>query len=29
MNVIYNGDSNIYRYDPRGYFGGRYDTDSR
>ena len=23
------GDSNTYGYDPRGYFGGRYDADSR
>ena len=29
MNVICFGDSNTYGYDPRGYFGGRYDTDSR
>lgn len=25
MNVICYGDSNTYGYDPRGYFGGRYD----
>lgn len=29
MNVICFGDSNTYGYDPRGYFGGRYDRDSR
>ena len=29
MNVICFGDSNTYGYDPRGYFGGRYDPDSR
>ena len=29
MNVICFGDSNTYGYDPRGYFGGRYDADSR
>ena len=29
MNVIAFGDSNTYGYDPRGYFGGRYDADSR
>ena len=29
MNVICFGDSNTYGYDPRGYFGGRYDGDSR
>lgn len=29
MNVICFGDSNTYGYDPRGYFGGRYDNDSR
>lgn len=29
MNIICFGDSNTYGYDPRGYFGGRYDTDSR
>ena len=29
MNVICFGDSNTYGYDPRGYFGGRYDTDCR
>jgi len=23
------GDSNTYGYDPRGYFGGRYDADNR
>lgn len=28
MNVICYGDSNTYGYDPRGYFGGRYDADS-
>lgn len=29
MNVICFGDSNTYGHDPRGYFGGRYDPDSR
>ena len=29
MNIICFGDSNTYGYDPRGYFGGRYDTDCR
>ena len=29
MNVICFGDSNTYGYDPRGYFGGRYDGDNR
>ena len=29
MNVICFGDSNTYGYDPRGYFGGRYQADSR
>ena len=29
MNVICFGNSNTYGYDPRGYFGGRYDADSR
>ena len=29
MNVICFGDSNTYGYDPRCYFGGRYDADSR
>ena len=29
MNVICFGDSNTYGYDPHGYFGGRYDADSR
>ena len=29
MNVICFGDSNTYGYDPRGYFGVRYDADSR
>ena len=29
VNVICFGDSNTYGYDPRGYFGGRYDADSR
>ena len=29
MNVICFGDSNTYGYDPRDYFGGRYDGDSR
>lgn len=29
MNVICFVDSNTYGYDPQGYFGGRYDADSR
>ena len=29
MNVLCYGDSNTYGYDPRGYFGGRYDAGSR
>ncbi len=29
MEVICFGDSNTYGYNPRGYFGGRYDADSR
>ena len=29
MKVMCFGDSNTYGYDPRGYFGGRYDADSR
>ena len=29
MYVICYGDSNTYGYDPRGYFGGRYDSASR
>ena len=29
MNVICFGDSNTYGYDPRAYFGGRYDADCR
>ncbi len=29
MKVICFGDSNTYGYDPRGYFGGRYDGDNR
>lgn len=29
MNVICYGDSNTYGYDPRGYFGGRYEAGSR
>ncbi len=29
MNIICFGDSNTYGYDPRGYFGGRYDGDNR
>ena len=29
MKVICFGDSNTYGYDPRGYFGGRYDADYR
>lgn len=29
MKVICFGDSNTYGYDPRSYFGGRYDADCR
>ena len=29
MKVICFGDSNTYGYDPRGYFGGRYDANDR
>ena len=29
MKVICFGDSNTYGYDPRSYFGGRYDADNR
>lgn len=29
MKIICYGDSNTYGYDPRGYFGGRYDADNR
>ena len=29
MNVICFVDSNTYGYDPRGYFGGRYEADFR
>lgn len=29
MKVVCFGDSNTYGYDPRGYFGGRYDCDHR
>lgn len=29
MKVICFGDSNTYGYDPRDYFGGRYDAVSR
>lgn len=29
MNVICFGGSNTYGYDPRSYFGGRYDADRR
>lgn len=29
MKVICFGDSNTYGYDPRGYFGGRYDVECR
>lgn len=28
-HIICFGDSNTYGYDPRGYFGGRYDADCR
>lgn len=29
MNVVCFGDSNTYGYDPRSWFGGRYDADCR
>ena len=29
MSIICFGDSNTYGYDPRGYFGGRYDAENR
>ncbi|BDF68155.1 arylesterase [Oscillospiraceae bacterium] len=29
MNVICFGDSNTYGYDPRSWFGGRYDAENR
>ena len=29
MNVICFGDSNTYGYDPRSYFGGRYEKEDR
>ena len=29
MRILCFGDSNTYGYDPRGYFGGRYDADDR
>ena len=29
MNIICFSDSNTYGYDPRGYFGGRYEAGSR
>ena len=29
VTVLCFGDSNTYGYDPRGYFGGRYEADSR
>lgn len=29
MKVLCFGDSNTYGYDPRGYFGGRYDPEDR
>ena len=29
MNVVCYGDSNTYGYDPRSYFGDRYDADCR
>lgn len=29
MRILCFGDSNTYGYDPRGFFGGRYDADSR
>ena len=29
MKVICFGDSNTFGYDPRSYFGGRYDGDNR
>ena len=28
-HIVCFGDSNTYGYDPRGYFGGRYEGDSR
>lgn len=29
MRILCFGDSNTYGYDPRAYFGGRYDTEDR
>lgn len=29
MRILCFGDSNTYGYDPRGYFGGRYDAENR
>ena len=29
MKIVCFGDSNTYGYDPRSWFGGRYDVDSR
>ncbi len=29
MRILCFGDSNTYGYDPRGYFGGRYDAGDR
>ena len=29
MQILCFGDSNTYGYDPRGYFGGRYDAEDR
>lgn len=29
MRILCFGDSNTYGYDPRGYFGGRYDAEDR
>lgn len=29
MQILCFGDSNTYGYDPRGYFGGRYDAQDR
>lgn len=29
MRILCFGDSNTYGYDPRGYFGGRYDPEDR
>ena len=29
MRILCFGDSNTYGYDPRGFFGDRYDTEDR